>query len=629
MPTREEIEEIRARVNIADLIGRYVHLKPRGSRYVGVCPFHPDKSPSLTVSPEKGLYHCFGCGEGGDVFRFLMAIERIEFPEAVRRLAEEAGVSLSLSRSRSRDGDSGEGQKERLRALLERVTRFFEGKLREPLGRRALRYLTEARGFTEETVRRFRLGYAPPGDLVLQAFSRELPELQKLGLVLEGDRGRWSFFRDRVIFPLTDVQGRVVGLAGRTLKDKAEEPKYLNTRATPLFEKGQILYGLAQARSGLAQQGYALLVEGYTDAITAHQYGFTNAVASMGTAFTPQQARLLRRFVPKVLLAYDRDAAGRAATLRGMAQLLRAGLEVEVVVLPPGEDPDGLLRRGGPEALRELLQGARSFPEFYVQALLEEHDVRSLRGQEEVLSEVQAFLAHLESPVLRTRILGELSGSLDIPLEELQSALQRKRGMQGERPAAIMAPEAPKRAQVPVPGRVPARAWGVEEHLMSLLLQGVLPLERAVRELAPVDFPRFSPAMQTLFSLYREREERGESLPERLVGPEGQAFLREWLERLDPETQRALRALAVSEKRDSNEHRAVEELIGQLRLKSVERRLREIQRAIREAERTGDRAALERLQGEQQRELHERRRLLTQLGWGTFAAQGGGRDVYG
>lgn len=620
MPTREEIEEIRARVNIADVVGRYVHLKPQGSRYVGVCPFHPDKSPSFTVSPEKGLYHCFGCGEGGDVFRFLMAIERIEFPEAVRRLAEEAGVPLS-----HRDGGAEGGQKERLRALLERAVRFFEGKLYEPLGRRALRYLQEARGFTEETLRRFRLGYAPPGDLLLQTFQSELSELQKLGLVLEGDRGRWSFFRDRVIFPLADAQGRVVGFAGRTLKD--EEPKYLNTRATPLFEKRHLLYGLAQARAGLAQQGFALLVEGYTDVLAAHQHGFTNAVASMGTAFTPQQARLLRRFVPKVLLAYDRDAAGRAATLRGMAQLLRAGLEVEVVVLPPGEDPDGLLRRGGPEAFREFLQRARPFPEFYVQALLEEHDVQSIRGQEEVLTEVRAFLAHIESPALRARILRELSASLDIPVEELQSVVRGRRGMQGEGPAAIMAPEAPKRAQVPAQVHVQARAWGVEEHLMSLLLQGVLPLERAVQELAPVDFPRFSPAIQTLSSLCREREERGEPLPERLVGPEGQALLGEWLERLDPETQRALRELAVSEKRDCDEDRAVEELIGRLRLRSVERRLREIQRAIREAERTGDRAALERLQGEQQRELHERRRLLTRLG--SRAAQGGGRHVYG
>ncbi len=602
MPTREEIEEIRARVNIADLIGRYVHLKPRGSRYVGICPFHPDKSPSLTVSPEKGLYHCFGCGEGGDVFRFLMAIERIEFPEAVRRLAEEAGVPLQRS-------EGGTGQRERLRALLERVARFFEGKLSEPVGRRALRYLREARGFTEETVRRFRLGYAPPGDLVLQTFLSELPELQTLGLVLEGERGRWSFFRDRVIFPLLDAQGRVVGFAGRALRD--EEPKYLNTRATPLFEKGHLLYGLAQARNGLAQRGFALLVEGYTDVIAAHQHGFTNAVASMGTAFTPQQARLLRRFVPKVLLAYDRDAAGRAATLRGVAQLLRAGLEVEVVVLPPGEDPDGLLRRGGPEAFREFLQGARPFPEFYVQALLEEHDVQSIRGQEEVLMEVKAFLAHVESPALRAQVLRELSGSLDIPLEELRSTLWRRQGMQGERTIAIMSPGAPQRGA----------AWGVEEHLVSLLLQGVFPLEQALRELAPTDFSRLAPAIHALVSLCRERKERGDPLPARLTGVEGQALLNEWLERLPPRIQQRLRALAVSERRDFDEGRAIQELIGQLRLQGVERRLREIQQAIREAERADDRIALERLQSEQQRELHERRRILAQLGWGTFAAR--------
>jgi len=594
MPTREQIEDVRARVNLPEVVSRYVAVRPSGKNFVAVCPFHPDKSPSLTISPEKGLFHCFGCGEGGDVFRFLMRAERIEFPEAVRRLAAEVGVSL-----RSERGQRGELA--RLRALIERVAHYYERRLREPIGRRAWDYLQD-RGFTAETIERFRLGYAPPsGEDLIKAFKGSEAELRRLGLVVEGRQGRWGFFRRRVIFPVTSAQGGVVGFAGRSLGD--EEPKYLNTRNTPLFEKSRLLYGLFWAREALARRREALLVEGYTDVIMAHQHGFTHAVASMGTAFTLEQARLLKRFVPKVLIAYDRDVAGRGATLRGIKQLLRAGLEVGIVLLPSGEDPDGLLRREGSEAFEELLQRAVPFPEFYVQALLEEHEAQSLQGQEQILSEVRTFLAGLASPALRAQILKELSGSLDIPLEDLWV------GMKGRSPAAIMGEKSSGR-----------QSWGVEEHLMYLLLQGELPIERAMRELSPADFRRFSQAVESLFELYREK-----GGPKRLEGARSSPFLNEWLSGLDPEDQKELRRLALSERRDGDSERAIAQLIGRLRLEGVERRLKVLKREIREAERQNDQRALRRLQQEQQEHQRQRQKLLQQLGWGSIATKGGGR----
>jgi DNA primase len=323
----------------------------------------------------------------------------------------------------------------------------------------------------------------------------------------------------------------------------------------------------------------------------------------MGTAFTAEQARLLKRFVPRALIAYDRDVAGRTATLRGMKQLLSAGLEVRVVLLPPGEDPDGLLRREGRDAFGELLQGAMPFHEFYVQALLEEHDVRSLRGQEQILAAARAFLAGLESPALRAQILRELSGSLDIPMEDLLM------GVKGHHPTAIMGTDALEKP-----------SWGVEEHLMYLLMQGELSIGQAIEELSPADFHRFSRAVEALFALHRE-----EGGPERLEGARGQQFLNEWLARLDPEDQKELRELAVSERRDADSSKAIAQLMGQLRLTSVERRLRSLKRQIEEAEKHHDRRALQHLQQEQQERLRERQQLLRQLGWGAVAPQGGGR----
>lgn len=595
MATREEIEQIRTRVDILDVISRYVTVRPSGKNHVAICPFHADKAPSLTISAEKGLFHCFGCGEGGDVFRFLMRIERLEFPEAVSRLAAQAGVALT-SEHKNIEGLT------QLRELAERVARHYERRLKEPVGRRAWDYLQE-RGLTPETMAHFRLGYAPPGgEDLLKAFRGSQEALSHLGVLMEGERGRWSFFRDRVIFPVLSSQGEVVGFAGRTLDD--EEPKYLNTKNTPLFEKSRLLYGLPWARGAFTQHGEALLVEGYIDVMMSHQHGFTHAVASMGTAFTAEQARLLKRYVSRVLIAYDRDVAGRAATLRGMKQLLRAGLEVSIVLLPTGEDPDELLRREGREAFQALLHQAVPFPEFYVQALLEEHSARSLGGQEQILAATRAFLADLTSPALRAQILKELSASLDIPMEDLLM------GMKGRQTSAIIASGAPER-----------QSWGVEEHLIHLMLQGEYSIERAMRELTPQDFPRFSRAIEALFALCREEANPSACL----TGAQGPQFLNEWLSRLDPEDQQKLRELAVSERRDADSEKAIAQLRGQLRLASVERRLTALEREIKASQKRQDNAANRRWQQEQQELVKERRQLLRQMGWGASTAKGGGR----
>jgi len=288
-----------------------------------------------------------------------------------------------------------------------------------------------------------------------------------------------------------------------------------------------------------------------------------------------------------------------------MKQLLGAGLEVSIVLLPAGKDPDELLHQEGREAFHTLLQQAVPFPEFYVHALLEEHEGRSLRGQEEILAAARTFLADLESPALRAQILREVSGSLDIPLEDLRL------GVKGSESSVIMGSSAPDK-----------QSWGVEEHLMYLMLQGEYPIERAIREVAPQDFQKFSRAVEILFTLYREEAHP----PDRLGGAGGQQFLNEWLSRLDPEDQQALRELAVSERRDADSETAVAQLLmGQLRLASVERRFAAVEREIKDSQKRRDNATILPLQEKQQELSRERRQLHRQLGWEANVVKGGGR----
>ena len=596
MPTRDEIEAIRSRVNIVDVVSRYVSVRASGNNYIALCPFHPDESPSMTISAEKGLFHCFGCGAGGDVYTFLSQIENVEFPDAVRRLADEAGVRLTETKGETQPTGG-------LREIVERVARFYERGLHSDDGQHARAYLAD-RGITDETIERFRLGYAPPASgALLNTFRNQTDELTRLSLVRKGYDGRWAFFRDRVIFPLTSSQGEVLSFAGRALGPD-DEPKYLNTANTPIFTKSKLLYGLSQARDALNREGQALMVEGYTDVIMAHQHGFQNAVASMGTSLTKDHAHLLKRYVSSALLAYDRDAAGRAATLRGVKQLLSVGLDVRVVLLPPDGDPDDLLREGGADAFRDALGHSVPFAEFFVQSLLETHDPRELQGQEAIIASTRDFLSGLSSPALRTRILKELGSALEIPVEDLRGAMERMKGRGG---TVTMEPRSPEH-------------WGVEEHLMHLLLHGEYSVDRAIHELKPEDFSRYAEAIDALFKLYRE-----EIVPPRFDGPDAQQAITAWLDQLDPQQAQRLRALAVSQRRDTDSERAITQLLqGKIRLQGIDRRIRTLSARIREAEARGDREGVARLQREHSDLSIERRQLLRDIGWRTTASQGGG-----
>ncbi len=358
------LDEVRDRAGLVSVIGRRVRLQKKGREHSGLCPFHNEKTPSFTVNEDKGFYHCFGCGEHGSVFDFVMKVENLSFPEAVERLAGEAGMEMPV--------DTPEDRERAKRAathydVLEKACAYYEKQLRLPAGRTALSYL-QNRGVTEDAIRNFRLGYAPDnrsglrGDLVREGAAEQL--MIEAGLLIQPDdrsRSPYDRFRGRVMFPIPDQKGRVIAFGGRILEDG--KPKYLNSPETPLFHKGRTLYGLSQALVPARKKQQLVVTEGYTDVIALHQAGFDTGVAPLGTALTEDQIQLLWRVTREPHLCFDGDAAGQRAAARAAERALphlKPGHSLRFVILPEGEDPDSLIKAHGPAAIQEHLSRAAS-----------------------------------------------------------------------------------------------------------------------------------------------------------------------------------------------------------------------------------------------------------------------------
>jgi DNA primase catalytic core len=355
--------EILARTDIGAFIGGYVALRKRGNDLVGLCPFHGEKTPSFHVHPDRGFFKCFGCQKGGDVISFVMELEGLTFPDALRVLAKRAGIEVEEETSQAA---RMRGEKEQLYAANELAAAFFHRTLRmAPAGEIARAY-AEQRGLTAATIESFKLGYSPPewDGLVreLSANGHDLAIAAAAGLVKAGQRGYYDFYRSRLMIPTYATTGEVVAFGGRALDDS--QPKYLNTTTTPVYTKGRGLYALNVARRNAAARESLVVVEGYLDCIALHQAGFTNAVASLGTAFTPEQAAEIRKYAERVFLCFDADAAGSAATLKSIDVLSGAGCTAFVVQLPPGEDPDTYIRTHGSTAFAERLDTAAPWVQF-------------------------------------------------------------------------------------------------------------------------------------------------------------------------------------------------------------------------------------------------------------------------
>jgi DNA primase len=456
-----EVEEVKARLDIVEVVGQYVTLQRAGRTYKANCPFHSEKTPSFIVSPERQSWHCFGaCGAGGDVFSFVMRKEGIEFVEALRLLAARAGVAL---RERRRPPEE-DRQRERLEAANEAAARWYHELLASDSGKRAWEYV-EGRGIDRPTAETFLLGYSPPSWEATREQLRERgfsdAELVAAGLLVEGESGLHDRFRGRLMFPIRDAKGRFVGFGARALDDSM--PKYLNTAQTAAFDKGGMLYVLERALDGIRREGQAVIVEGYMDAIAAHQRGFDNVVATMGTSLTERQVRLVKRQTRSIVLALDADAAGSEAALRGhevveevrrqdsgqetvpvvtWQGLVRyqntTAVDLRVAVLPEGRDPDDVIR-SDPDAWRELIASAKPVLDYRFQAASTRHDTSTLQGRSEAVQELLPLLEPLTDPVVRAHYLQRLSRLSLVKEEELSRLTTRRRSRQ--RPAAAVTPE--------------------------------------------------------------------------------------------------------------------------------------------------------------------------------------------
>jgi DNA primase len=586
------LDEIRSRVDMVELVGQSVNLKRAGENWKGLCPFHTEKTPSFTVNPKRGIFHCFGCGVGGDAFGFLMRQDRLGFPEAVRALAQRAGVELPTQRSPETDG-----KLEGLRRVMALAAQFYTDALWAQDGAKARAYV-ESRGVDLEVARRFGLGYAPEGwNALLSHMAKEGvsdAELVSAGLALprQNATGFYDRFRGRLLFPIRDLQARVVAFGGRAMG--AEEPKYLNSPETPLYVKGQMLYALDVAREGMRQKNRAVVVEGYLDCLMAHQHGFTETVAALGTAFTAAQLALLRRYADEVVSVFDADAAGQKATSRLEEMLTdvmdlrnlgwsvsrtgsfeKAGyFPIKVAVLPEGHDPDSLLRAEGAQALQARLDAARSILDFVLERALGEEDLTTPRGRSTAHARVSLILSRVPNAEEATalareaaRKLGVDATQLWIEAQQLQGARARKGG-QDRTAGTTAAPDGPTGS---------AQAWPApsltERDLILLLLHS----EEARTGLLPNVEEKYiaHPGLRAIVGALRRAP--GGMAPEALLGE------------LEGEAERSLLAALLIKPWDSSDIQIQVNSFGKrYDIRRQMERIRELNVAITQAQTTGD-----------------------------------------
>ena len=506
------LEQIRQHNDVVEVIGSYFPLKRAGVNFRALCPFHKEKTPSFNVNPQKQIWHCFGCGAGGDVFTFVMRYENLDFVAAVRRLAERAGIKLEYE---ERVGEPGRDQKESLLKLHELASNFFHHNLMKEPGAAVAREYLKKRGITSETAKKWRLGYAPDmWDGLIQyatgkKFTAEM--LVTGGLALERDRGGGYYdrFRGRLMFPICDEQGRAVGFSGRILTEDKDQPKYVNSPETPIFQKGRILFALDKARRAIIDEKYAIVCEGQMDAIACHEAGVENVVAPQGTALTEQHARILKRYAEEVVLMFDADAAGQNAIVRSAEPLWDAGVVIRVAVLPQGHDPDSFVKAFGAEKLKILVTKTPTFFVYLLERVCQQHDPSSERGKLQIAKQVAEWLVRIPTPILRATYAQQTAKRLDISEDALREEVTRLTGGRRNRGAVSEGD-----AEIDDGGGIdPGRSRGLPAEVM--LLQVMLVDERSVEMAAErVDLAWLSSGVagqtiQDVLRLYNGRQWNG------------------------------------------------------------------------------------------------------------------------
>lgn len=425
------IEQVTDAARIEEVVGDFVALKRRGSSMQGLCPFHNEKTPSFNVSPARGIYKCFGCGKAGNSVRFIMDHEKLSYPEAIRYLAKKYQINVE-EENQTEEVKEELRERESMLLLNEWAATHMESLLHEDETGRAvgLSYFKE-RGFTEDTIRKFRLGFLPDqwahltDSAIREGYQKEF--LVKTGLSIEREDGRmFDRFKNRVMFPIQNLSGRVIGFGGRILTNDKKQAKYLNSPESEVYHKSAVLYGIYHSRKSISELDEALLVEGYTDVISLHQAGIENVVASSGTSLTNEQVRMLRRYTENVTILYDGDAAGIKASFRGLDMILEQGLNVKIVLFPDGEDPDSFARKNSPVFIKDYIKSeARNFIEFKTSILAEEAGNDPIR-KAGMIREIIGSLALIPDPVLRSLYLKECSSRLGMDEQTLIFELNKQ-----------------------------------------------------------------------------------------------------------------------------------------------------------------------------------------------------------
>lgn len=578
------INRVRDSVDIVELVSGYMSLKKTGKNHVGLCPFHAEKTPSFNVNPDKQIFHCFGCGAGGDVFKFVELQEGLNFPEAVKSLASRAGITLPADSASRREDKKTEDDRKALFTICAEAADYFRKELAGPAGNAARAYLTK-RGVSDAVVQEFALGYAKPEwdgllrHLKQKGYAQGL--MEKAGLIVKRSEGEGHYdrFRGRIIFPIRDMSGNVIAFGGRVMDDSL--PKYLNSPETPLYSKSNVLYCLDRAKEQGRRLGYFIIVEGYLDALACHQYGVRNAIATLGTALTDGHLRLMRRFAQKLVLIFDPDPAGVKAAMRGLDLFVSSGMKVNVVSLPDGDDPDTFLQKRGPEAFALRLRESVKFMDFVLGQVVHGGPSASIDEKVEKAGEMLGFIAKLPSGIERDYYLKQTAEALDLDegvlRQEMPKQAKHQPGVLSERKSAHPARQSRPRA---------------EEILIHLMLKDENMALSLRDEIRPEDFtdPLLKRAAAKIFQILETYNRLDIS-----------ALLAEG----DEELRHLISHYSVLEMDYDDPHKHCRDCVDLIKQQNPERKMKALYKAIQEAEARGDSDLVARLMDEQ-RQLSRR-----------------------
>ncbi len=567
------LEEILSRVDIVGVISDYIPLKRSGRNFRALCPFHHEKTPSFMVSSDKQIYHCFGCGQGGNAFNFLIQYERMDFPEAVEVLAKKAGVVLPEKQKLNPQAVNLATQ---LYQVNESALLFFQNNLNCVSSPQARNYLLR-RGLKEETIKLLKLGYAlnKPDSLMnyLRSKSINLSLLEKAGLVVPKEGGGYQDrFRERIIFPIFDIKSRGIGFGARVMDNSL--PKYVNSPETPIYIKGRNLYGLNLSRDAVREVDFVVVVEGYLDCIIPYQEGLHNIVASQGTAFTYEQARLIKRYTHNVVMVYDGDKAGQLATLRTLDIFIEEGMNVKVVSLPEGSDPDSFVRRNGIENFKSKMKQAESLLDYKLKVTESRYDLNDIQGKAMISAEILPTIHKFKNAILKSEYIKKIAQELDVKEEALLGELKK---IKEDRPYLYEDGLKPK---------PPLNINPTEKLLLKLMLEEAKLVNDIREKLEPADFQddKISKIVSLMFDLI----EQGKNIELNLL-----------MNRLDDDVLGLLsESTFLPEIPPEDKERIIDDCVRRLKNKRLNLKKDYLRREIKIAQEMGDNLKLEKLMQE-------------------------------